>query len=34
MIIGGGEEEKSDNPIAIYKDRNGPMHAFSAICII
>ena len=32
MIIGEEEEEKSKNPTAIYKDRNGTTHTFSATC--
>jgi glycine/D-amino acid oxidase-like deaminating enzyme/nitrite reductase/ring-hydroxylating ferredoxin subunit len=32
MIIGGEEKEKRDNPIAVYKHRNGTISTFSAIC--
>lgn len=35
MIIQEGREEKNDDdndPIAIYKHRNGIIHTFSAVC--
>lgn len=35
MIIQEGREEKNDDdndPVAIYKDRNGIIHTFSAVC--
>ena len=29
---GGGEQDKKNNPVAIYKDRTGTVQTFSAVC--